>query len=85
MIDPSEKIREILNYSGYPFQHHCADKIAGLDSYQVAAEVPFTHPQTNGPVLGVHGSIDLLAARPNQQGLAADQIEELVARIFCVF
>jgi hypothetical protein len=66
MIDPSERIRELLNYSGYPFQHHCADRISRLDQYQLSAEVPFTHPSTNGPLLGVHGTIDLLAARPDR-------------------
>src|SRR6266545_5159393 len=65
MVYQSEKIRQILNFSGYPFQHHCADRISQLDQYQLSAEVPFTHPRTNGPLLGVHGTIDLLAARPD--------------------
>jgi len=64
---PSEKIREILNFSGYPFQHHCADRISRLEQYQISAEVPFTYPPTNGPLLGVHGTMDLLAARPDSK------------------
>lgn len=66
MSTSDEKFRDVLNFSGFPYQHHCADKIARLDQFQVAAEVPFTHPRTNGPLLGVHGSIDMLAARPAQ-------------------
>src|SRR5260221_14566197 len=64
-MDKAEKIRELLNFSGYPFQHFCGDKLAKLAGFQVAAEVPFTHPPTNGPLLGVHGAIDLLAACPS--------------------
>lgn len=68
MIEPSEKIREILNFSGYPFQHYCVDLIGKLDKFQVSAEIPYTHPPTNGPLLGVHGSIDAIAACPDIQG-----------------
>lgn len=64
-MDKAENIREFLNFSGYPFQHFCGDKLARLDKFQVAAEIPFTHPGTNGPLLGVHGAIDLLAACPS--------------------
>jgi len=60
-----DKIRELLNLTGFPFQHHCADRLAKLPKLQVSAEVSFTHPPTNGPVLGVHGAIDLLAACPS--------------------
>lgn len=67
MVDQSEKIRELLNFSGFPFQHHCADAIAKLDGFQVAVEVPFTDPPTNGPILGVHGSMDILAVHPDKQ------------------
>jgi hypothetical protein len=68
MSDYSEQIRGMLNFSGFPFQHHCADKIARLDGYQVSAEVPFTDPPTNAARLGNHGSIDILAARPDLKG-----------------
>lgn len=30
-----EKIRELLNFSGYPFQHYCADRIAKIDGFQL--------------------------------------------------
>lgn len=68
MTDPTNKVREFLNFSGFPFQHYCADQILKLDQYEVAAEVPFTYPPTNGPLLGLHGTIDLLAARPDASG-----------------
>src|SRR5579884_269059 len=61
----AEKIRELLNFSGYPFQHYSADRIAKLDGFQLAVEVPFTHPPSNAAFLGTHGSIDILAACPN--------------------
>ncbi len=67
-MNDAEKVRELLNYSGYPFQHYCVGRISRLDGFQVSAEVPFTYPPTNGPLLGVHGSIDLLAARPSTSG-----------------
>jgi hypothetical protein len=68
MVDHSEKIREILNFSGFPFQHHCAEVIGNLEGFQLAVEVPFTDPPTNGPLLGVHGSMDILAVAPDKQG-----------------
>jgi hypothetical protein len=64
-MDKAEDIRKLLNFSGYPFQHYCGDKLAKLDNFQVAAEVPFTYPRTNGSLLGVSGAIDLLAACPS--------------------
>lgn len=67
-IDLSDKVREILNYSGFPFQHYCADLISKIDGFQLATEVPFTHPQTNGPMLGVHGAMDILAVHPASDG-----------------
>ena len=67
MNDPSEQIRQILNFSGFPFQHHCAEVIGSQDGFEIAVEVPFTDPQSNGAILGVHGSIDILAVAPDSQ------------------
>lgn len=67
MADAVDRVREILNYTGFPFQHHCADRVSQLDEYQLSVEVPFTYPGTDGPMLGVHGTIDFLAARPDLQ------------------
>lgn len=63
-----DKVRELLNVTGFPFQHHCADRISKLPNFQVSAEVPFTYPATNGVLLGVHGAVDLLAACPSSNG-----------------
>lgn len=67
-MDNAERIRELLNFSGYPFQHYCAHKIARLSGFQVSAEFPFTYPPTNGPLIGLHGAIDMLAAHPDTSG-----------------
>lgn len=64
-MDKAERIRTLLNLSGYPLQHYCADKLSKIDGFRVAAEVPYTHPPTSGPTLGVHGAIDLLATCPS--------------------
>jgi hypothetical protein len=60
-----DKTRELLNSTGFPFQHHCAEIIKGLEEFQVSMEVPFTDPPGNGPLLGVHGQIDIVAAHPD--------------------
>jgi len=62
-IDPG-RVLTLLNESGFPFQHACAHRIALVDGYQVAVEVPFTHPPTNGPLLGLHGTSDIIAVHP---------------------
>jgi hypothetical protein len=60
-IIDSTKILSLINSSGFPFQHSCASRIAALDGFEVAQEVPFTFPGSNGPILGVHGTIDIVA------------------------
>ena len=62
----TEKTLEILNNTGFPFQHFCANQIAQIDGYEVSMEVPYTDPPTNGPILGVHGQIDILAVHTSQ-------------------
>jgi hypothetical protein len=60
-IIDSTKILNLVNSSGFPFQHNCASRIAALNGFEVAQEVPFTFPGTNGPILGVHGTVDIVA------------------------
>ncbi|WP_203055839.1 hypothetical protein, partial [Frankia sp. AgB1.9] len=64
VIGNEEKIRALVNQTGYPFQHHCGTRIASHGQFDVALEVPFTHPATVGPAVGVHGAIDILAVSP---------------------
>ncbi len=59
-----DRALEIVNETGFPFQHQCADAIAGYQDFAVSMEVPYTYPQTNGPLLGVHGQADLIAVAP---------------------
>jgi hypothetical protein len=61
-IIDSTKILSLINSSGFPFQHSCASRIAALDGFEVAQEVPFTFPGSNGPLLGVHGTVDIVAS-----------------------
>lgn len=64
MTNDSGRALTLLNDSGFPFQHACAHRIALLDGYQLAVEVPFTHPVTNGPLVGLHGTSDIIAVHP---------------------
>lgn len=68
----STKILNLVNSSGFPFQHNCASRIAALNGFEVAQEVPFTFPGSNGPILGVHGTVDIVAthrARPESNDI----------------
>jgi hypothetical protein len=64
----SEKITNKLNDSGIPFQGWCFDvirnlKLGNLDyDFRAVSEYPFTHPSSNGPLLGKPGTIDILSA-----------------------
>jgi len=64
-----EKATKLLNETGYPFQKWCLDTIRNSDQdhgtfkFKAVSEFPYTHPRSNGPVLGVHGSIDIVAVR----------------------
>src|ERR1035437_2774657 len=64
MTNDSGRALTLLNDSGFPFQHACAHRIALLDGYQLAVEVPFTHPVTNGPLVGLPGTSDIIAVHP---------------------
>jgi len=57
----STNMLNLVNTSGFPFQHNCASRIAALNGFEVAQEVPFTFPGSNGPLLGVHGTVDIVA------------------------
>ena len=61
MMHLNEKVLGLLNTTGFPFQHYCSQVISNLDGFQVSIEVPFTDPPSNGPLLGIHGQIDILA------------------------
>jgi hypothetical protein len=67
-MDKAERVRELLNFTGYPLQHYCAARVSGLPGFQLSAEVPYTYPSSNGPLLGVHGVIDMIAACPDATG-----------------
>lgn len=67
-MSDAERIRNLLNFSGYPFQHYCADRISRLEKFQLTTEHPFTYPASNAALLGAHGSIDILAACPTNEG-----------------
>ena len=68
MLDSSkDKILDLINQSGFPFQHHCAKRIKSIGKFEVAQEVPYTYPGSNGPLLGVHGTIDILATARDAQ------------------
>lgn len=62
----NEKVLGLLNTTGYPFQHYCSQVISNLDGFQVSVEVPFTDPPSNGPLIGAHGQIDILACCPDR-------------------
>ena len=63
-----DKVLDLVNTSGYPFQYFCAQSILDLGGFQVANEVPFTDPPSNGPLRGSHGQIDILACSPEKSG-----------------
>ena len=56
----SEKITNLINETGTPFQILCAE-IANKKQYHTLSEYPFTFPPSNGPLLGQPGTIDFLA------------------------
>ncbi|MCX6740321.1 MAG: hypothetical protein NTZ49_03780 [Candidatus Parcubacteria bacterium] len=64
-----EKAVKLLNETGYPFQKWCLDTIRNCDQdhgswiFKAVSEFPYTHPSSNGPILGAHGSIDIVAVR----------------------
>lgn len=62
-----EKVRTVLNDTGFPFQHWCSEIIANIQGYEAAMEVPFTFPKSNGPILGTPGQIDILACAPSTE------------------
>jgi hypothetical protein len=71
--DDSQKITKKLNETGFPFQHWCLEIIRDFKNnnggwaYRAITEYPYTFPPTNGPLLGVHGTIDVLAIRAAEQ------------------
>lgn len=46
--------------SGLPFQRAINNLIRTINGYRTNYEVPFTFPATNGPLLGVQSSIDII-------------------------
>lgn len=64
-----QKITERFNETGFPFQHWCLETIRNIDKdhggwiHVAVPEHPFTFPQSEGPTLGIHGAIDIVAVR----------------------
>jgi hypothetical protein len=57
-----KKTVDQLNLTGFFFQDYCAAFLQSSDlGYLVRTEEPFTFPQSDGPILGRPGSIDVLA------------------------
>lgn len=63
------KITDYFNETGFPFQQWCLETIRNIDKDHGAwihlgiPEHPFTFPKSEGPTLGVHGAIDIVAVR----------------------
>lgn len=68
IIDPIKTTNKI-NETGFPFQHWCLEVIRNFKEdhngwrFYAVTEYPYTFPPTNGPLLGVHGTLDILAIR----------------------
>ncbi|MCK9573675.1 MAG: hypothetical protein M0R20_04700 [Candidatus Omnitrophica bacterium] len=68
MIDKS-KITDCFNETGFPFQQWCLETIRNFSKdhggwgYKAISEWPFTCPPSNGPLLGVHSTADIVAIR----------------------
>ncbi len=60
----SARHKEILTIlsksSGLPFQRTINNLVKNTKGYSTNYEVPFTFPDSNGPILGVQGSIDIV-------------------------
>lgn len=61
------KVTNSFNETGFPFQQWCFEIIKNTilqgEKFEVISEYPFTFPPSNGPILGVHGTIDILAVK----------------------
>jgi hypothetical protein len=76
MAIEKEKAVNLLNQTGFPFQYDCANRIRkvkakfkwGEQEYHLAMEVPYTHPKTNGPIIGLHSTIDMIAMQNVSEG-----------------
>ncbi len=68
-----ENLTNLLNQTGFPFQSWSLEIIRNLFSkyktqeYLAIPEFPFTFPKTNGPILGIHSSIDIVAVTPSSR------------------
>ncbi len=57
-----EQITALLNQTGSFFHDYCAELLRSLPlGLSLRTEEPFTYPPSNGPLLGLSGSMDLLA------------------------
>lgn len=57
-----KKTTDLLNFTGLFFEDYCAHVLKSSDmGYSVRTEEPFTFPPSNGPIIGLSGSIDILA------------------------
>ncbi|MBU0731580.1 hypothetical protein KKC88_01735 [Patescibacteria group bacterium] len=71
-----EKITNLYNKTGYPFQQFCLEYIRNFvckdggqetNCYAAVSEYPFTYPKSNGPNLGIHSTIDIIAVTSSCQ------------------
>lgn len=57
-----KKATDLLNSTGLFFQDYCASVLKSSNlGYSLKTEEPFTFPPSNGPIVGLSGSIDILA------------------------
>lgn len=68
-MQDKSKITDRFNETGFPFQQWCLETIRNFGKdhggwkYKAVSEWPFTHPPSNGPLLGVHSTADIVAAK----------------------
>lgn len=60
----NEKMTELYNQSGLPFQDWCFMTVRKHGNYRAVTEFPFTNPPSAGAQIGKQGSIDIVAVSP---------------------